>query len=160
MDAATGLFAVSGGGAGSGLWVSPGAFAVSGSATLVRNYDVDIGDLFLKLNDLQSRISYFNDQGQPTPQMQIFWQESRQAIEGSFNRLARVVTAIQTAYNAAAQAQAAATEAASTVETVKQQAVEVQEVVEDLRAGNLNLDTVTIGGTRFANDGGTLTALP
>lgn len=157
FTADAGTFSLTGGTIGSGLLIA-GALALSGGGLgFTRSYDVDLGQVSnLRLDRLQTTTSYFNKDGQPTAQMQGFWQRHCEAIERSLGALATAVIAIQTAYDAAAQASAAASEAQAVVATVTDAVASVQGVVDDIQSGEFNFDSVTIGGRKFVNNDGTL----
>lgn len=157
LSAAPGTFSLTGGDVGAGSsFVGVYQFAETG-ASLTRSFDVDIGaDGNLRLDRLQAGTSYFNDKGQPTAQMQQFWQRHCVAIEQAFASLRKSVDAIQTAYDAAAQASAAASQAQAVVETVNETAATLQTTVDQIQSGDFNFEAVTIGGNKFVNNDGEL----
>lgn len=155
-----GSFTLSGQATAPRLHADSGIFLLVGQeAGFTREATINLGDLDLKLDRLQISQSYFNDRGQPTPQMQRFWQRHCEAFETAFSALRDSVTAIQMAYDATAQAQTAATEANNAVAAVQETAAAATQLVEDLQSGELNLPAITIGGTRFGNKGDSLEPL-
>jgi hypothetical protein len=137
------------------LWAEAGAFTLSATDTeLNREYDVDLGNLTLRLDRLQAQAKYYNPDGTPTRLGQTYWQRHCEAIETAFNSLRDAVAAIQAAYNAAAQATTAAATAQAAVVEVQAVADQAQQVVTDLQNGDLNLDAITVGGQKFVYDQG------
>jgi len=105
LTADVGTFGLSGEDTAPILNAAVGSFGLTGgSATLRRAYSVDLGDLTLRLDRLSSVLPVVGPQGQPTAQFQRFWQKHCEAIESAYDALASAVTAIQVAYDAAAQA--------------------------------------------------------
>jgi len=144
------------------LYAETGMFGVSGqTANIVRGYVQADTPLRLKLDRLRLHEKIVTPEGKPTPQFQVWWQRHCEAIEQAFAGLADQVAGIQAAYDAAAQASAAASNANNAVVTVQGALADVQVVSDQLQAGTLNLDAVTVGGARFVNDGtGQLVAEP
>lgn len=131
-----------------------GAFLFGGQeATLRRIYAVTDDDLVLKLDPLSLTLAMVDKQGRPTPQFQRFWQRRDEAIKRAFANLVNFVYSIQAAYDAAAQASLAASNANNAVAQVQEVVEDVNDTISDIENGDYNFDQITVGGTKFVNDG-------
>lgn len=157
LTAGRGLVTLSGLGLGKGMFARAGKLALTGQPIrLAREYTVGLGELSLRLDRLEAQNAIVDAQGRPTGVFQRKWQRHCESIEASFGALRDAVLAIQTAYDAAAQAQQAVTEVNSALVTVQDTVATASQFVEDLQDGTMNLAAITIGGKKFVNDNGDL----
>ena len=127
--------------------------------TVSRTYSVDLGDLRLRLERLNSAFPVVDKLGRPTGQFQRFWQKHCEAIESAYSALASAVVAIQTAYDVAAQASAATVVANDAATQAGVAADQANQLIDDIQGGVLNFPTIQIGGDKFYNNGGVLEPL-
>jgi len=160
LAADTGIFGLTGQGTAPRLLAMTGMFGLTGSsATFSRTYSVDLGDLRLRLERLNSAFSVVAELGRPAGQFQRFWQKHCEAIESAYSALASAVVAIQTAYDVAAQASAATVVANDAATQAGVAADQANQLIDDIQGGVLNFPTIQIGGDKFYNNGGVLEPL-
>lgn len=153
LTADSGAYTLSGGFIGRAITAEAASFLISGAVELARSLAVDIGSLTLSLPRLEIATSYFNERGQPTPQMQIFWLRFKTAIEEAFNNLANSVAAIQAAYDAAAQASQAAVNANAAAVAAQQTTETLTADVDDIKAGIYNFPQITVRDVEYIPTG-------
>lgn len=154
LTADAGGIAATGFGVPALLFGGHGSITLGGQeATLRRIYAVEAEDLVLKLDRLNSTVSIVDAKGRPTPQFQRYWQRHCEAIETAFGNLLNFVFSIQAAYDAAAQASAAASSANNAVAAVEVAVADVDATLTAIEDGTYNFDEITVGGTKFVNDG-------
>jgi len=160
LTADVGSFGLTGQGTAPRLLAMTGMFGLTGkAASLSRTYSVDLGDLHLRLERLNSAFPVVDKMGRPSGQFQRFWQKHCEAIESAYSALASAVIAIQTAYDVAAQASAATSTALDAATQAGTAADQANQLINDIQGGVLNFPTIQIGGDKFYNNGGILEPL-
>lgn len=154
LTADAGGIAATGFGVPALLFGGHGSVSLGGQdATLRRIFAVEAEDLTLKLDRLNSTVSIVDAKGRPTAQFQRYWQRHCEAIETAFGNLLNFVFSIQAAYDAAAQANMAASNANNAVTQVQEVVEDVETTITAIENGDYNFDEITVGGTKFVNDG-------
>ncbi len=112
--------------------------------------------------------------GQPLTAFTVYWQRFCEGLEKALSDLQGVNAAQsqilaellqvqqqqQDTIDALVEVQAATQAANDAAAAATQAATVATETIEQIEAGTLDLSAVTVGGTRFVNNGGTLTPEP
>lgn len=162
LTADTGMFSLTGEPVGAAMYAGTAMLRLLGqTVSFGRTYDASFDSLgATKLERLLSSNAIVDSVGRPTAQFQRFWQKHCEAIETAFRNFQGQLDAINAAYNAAAQANTAASNANNAVATVTATVADAQDTLDQIQTGDLNLPSITIGGSKFVNNAGDLVVAP